>query len=508
MRDTADLTGATIANYQIHDRLGAGGMAVVYRAIQRPLGRVVALKALAPSLISDKAFLQRFELEAKTLARLDHPNILPIYDFVVTPDVIFLTMPLLRGGNLRDILDRGPLDGATAWRYLMQVGQGLQHAHEAGVIHRDLKPNNVLIHNDGRAVLADFGLARSANQDTRLTSAGFALGTPGYMAPEQVLGQDLDHRVDIYAMGVMTFEMMTGVMPYGGATAVEVAIATVSQPVPSAAALKATLPDELDAVLAKAMAKDRNQRPNSVRELVAMLGKVPQRRSVATPVPVAVAAKPEPPAEPEPVPVTSAAITVLEQMGLTRLQPAGTRVADWYFEAAMQGAREAAGSAWSRIHVESENRLAALSELATAFEEVFGGDAPAHLTEWGRRTADLGLGGRPSAATEQKAIKLVPGRKRLKLLLQGHVESLDSMRGEPAHAWREVDPNRCWVVHYRNPVVIGRHKKDKDCHFWLGSYQSLLRWAGLANDWLVDEVECGAVTGSGDCVFAIRSVKA
>src|SRR5690242_11197962 len=113
--------------------MGTGGMAVVYRAIQQPLGREVALKALAPSFVSDQGFLQRFEREAKTLARLDHPNILPIYDFVVTPDVIFITMPLLRRGTLKDMLRKGPLDGATAWRYLQQVGLGLQHAHDAGI---------------------------------------------------------------------------------------------------------------------------------------------------------------------------------------------------------------------------------------------------------------------------------------------------------------------------------------------------------------------------------------
>src|SRR5438093_6824381 len=519
VKDPSDLSGERIANYDIKERLGAGGMAVVYRAIQQPLGREVALKALAPSLKNDSAFLQRFELEAKTLARLDHPNILPIYDFVVTPDVIFITMPLIKRGTLRDILNKAPLDGSTAWRYLREVGLGLQHAHDAGIIHRDLKPNNVLMHNDGRAVLADFGLARSAASDTKLTSAGFALGTPGYMAPEQVLGQDLDHRVDIYAMGVMTFEMMTGTMPFGGATPVEVAIATVSQPVPSASALKATLPDELDAVLARAMAKDPKQRPSSVRELVALLGKVPQRRTAATPVPVRTAAPARPPTQPEPTPtpapatsIAGPAVTTLEQMGLPRLQPAGTTVADWYFDSAMLGAKESAGPAWPRVQAAAApnglNRVATLAALTTAFETVFEGEAAQRLTEWGRRAAEHGLGGRPSAANEQRAIKLLPGRRRLALLLKGHVESLDEMRGEPAHAWREVDANRFWVVHYQNPFAAGRHKKDRACHFWIGSYQALLRWAGLANDWLVDEVECGTVTGSGDCVFAIRSVKA
>ena len=206
------------------------------------------------------------------------------------------------------------------------------------------------------------------------------------------------------------------------------------------------------------------------------------------------------------------AVTTLEQMGLPRLEPRGTTVADWYFDSAMLGARESAGPAWPRVQaaaaLDGQNRVAALAAITTAFETVFEGEAAQRLTEWGRRAAEHGLGGRPSAANEQRAIKLLPGRKRLALLLKGHVESLDAMRGEPSHAWREVEPNRSWVVHYRNPFAAGRHKKDKACHFWIGSYQALLRWAGLANDWLVDEVECGTVTGSGDCVFAIRSVKA
>ena len=522
-----DLSGGRVGSYDVKERLGAGGMAVVYRAIHQPLGREVALKALMPSLIADTTFLQRFELEAKTLARLDHPNILPIYDFVVTGRVVFLTMPLVRGGTLRDILDRGPLDGATAWRYLREVGLGLQYAHDAGIIHRDLKPNNVLIRDDGRAVLADFGLARSANEDTRLTSAGFALGTPGYMAPEQVLGQDLDHRVDIYAMGVMTFEMMTGQMPFHGSNAVEIAIATVSQPIPSAAALNHGLPDELDGVLARALAKDRDQRPGSVREVIDLLGKVPQRRSVAAAAlaPVAVASVPRisstpaPAAPPAPSAIgPSPTVTTLEQMGLPRLEPEGTTSVDWYFESAMHSAREVAGSAWLRIAetaglgspkaVQAARELATLSTITTAFETVFGVESAQRLREWGRRTTERALTGRPSSASEQRAIKLVPGRRRLSLLLKGHIESLDEIRGESSHAWREVDPNRYWVVHYRNPYAMGRRRAEKSCHFWIGSYEAMLRWAGLANSWLVDEIECGCVTGTGDCVFAIRSTRA
>src|SRR5712692_4237532 len=205
-----DLTGTRVGSYEIVERLGGGGMAVVYRAVQQPLGREVAFKALSPYLFQDDGFVKRFEAEANTLAKLDHPNILPIYDFELTEGMAYLTMPLIRGGTLRDILNRGPLDTLTAWRYLREIGDGLQHAHDAGIVHRDLKPTNVLIHSDGRAMLADFGLARGAGQPTHLTTVGLAIGTPGYMAPEQVMGHEVDRRADIYAMGVLTFEMLTG----------------------------------------------------------------------------------------------------------------------------------------------------------------------------------------------------------------------------------------------------------------------------------------------------------
>ena len=498
-----DLSGARLGSYEVKERLGAGGMAVVYRAIQQPLGREVALKALMPSLISDEGFIKRFEHEARTLARLDHPNILPIFDFVVSPEVVFLTMPLVRGGTLRDILDRGPLDGATAWRYLREVGEGLQHAHDAGIVHRDLKPGNVLMHADGRALLADFGLARSATQDQRLTTAGFTIGTPGYMAPEQVYGHDIDSRVDIYAMGVMTFEMMTGQMPFKGATAVEVAIATVSNPIPSAAAINPRLPDELDAVLRLAMAKEPAQRPQSVRELVALLARVPQYRSAVVAVPVAVSAAPSAPtpvAAPSPPVGPSPTITILEQMGLRRLEPASDTYAGWYVAAATAGAREAAGPKWPAIAAGATT----LAALTTNFENAFGAESAARLSEWGRRTTENGLAARNASAREQRAIKLVPSRKRLALLLKAYIESLDEARGGPAHASRQIDPDRWWVVHFANPFAAGRHKPEKSCHYWIACYEAMLRWAGLANDWLVDEIECGTVTGTGDCVFGLR----
>ena len=291
-----DLTGTRLGQYEIVERLGGGGMAVVYRAVQQPLGREIALKALSSELFQDEGFVKRFETEAKTLAKLDHPNILPIYDFEVMDGNTFLTMPLIRGGTLRDVLNRGPLDALTAWRYLREIGDGLQHAHDAGIVHRDLKPTNVLIHTDGRAMLADFGLARGAGQPTHLTTIGLAIGTPGYMAPEQVMGHDVDKRADVYAMGVLTFEMLTGRLPFVGSNRMEVAYATVNNPIPSAVKINPNLPDELDALLQKVLAKDPGQRPQTVRELLAQMARLPQRRTsppgVAAASPLATAATP------------------------------------------------------------------------------------------------------------------------------------------------------------------------------------------------------------------------
>jgi hypothetical protein len=184
----------------------------------------------------------------------------------------------------------------------------------------------------------------------------------------------------------------------------------------------------------------------------------------------------------------------------------------------MHSAREVAGPAWLRIAqatnlgspkaMEEARDITVLPAITTAFEATFAGESTARLREWGRRTTERALAARPSSSGEQRALKLVPGRRRLGVLLKAYIESLDDMRGEPAHAWREVDASRFWVVHYQNPYAFGRRRAEKSCHFWIASYEAMLRWAGLANDWLVDEIECGCVTGSGDCVFAIRSTRA
>ena len=557
-------------------------MAVVYRAVQQPLGREVALKALSPDLFQDEGFVKRFEAEAKTLAKLDHPNILTIYDFEMTEGVAYLTMPLIRGGTLRDIMKRGPLDTLSAWRYLREIGDGLQHAHDAGIVHRDLKPTNVLIHADGRALLADFGLARGAGQPTHLTTIGLAIGTPGYMAPEQVMGHDVDRRADIYAMGALTFEMLTGRLPYVGANRMEVAYSTVNSAIPSAVALNPNLPDELDQLLSRVLAKDPNQRPQTVRELLGLMAKLPQRRPSATgatvtpmpapsPAPVAPAASPSvlvtpaPPTPPAMSPVgvavpasappgvppiptlppmqrvipptmhgspppptpssgsgSSSAVRTLELMGVRPARARGRFILNSYLANAVRSAREVTHDRWHELaytagfaqYLDKEpaddEQLSTpvdyLSRLNEAFEVVYGAEAEDMIRAWGRRMTERWLAdGRHGLGGMRR---LVPGRQRkLAGVVRSFCESLDNVRGEHTHAWLQVDEDQFWMVNFSNMFALGRIKSIKSCHIWIATIEAILRWAGLANDWYVEEVECGSVSGTFDCVFAIRSVQ-
>jgi hypothetical protein len=549
-----DLTGTRLGQYEIVERLGGGGMAVVYRAVQQPLGREVALKALSSELFQDEGFVKRFETEAKTLAKLDHPNILPIYDFEVTEGVAFLTMPLIRGGTLRDILNRGPLDPLTAWRYLREIGDGLQHAHDAGIVHRDLKPTNVLIHADGRAMLADFGLARGAGQPTHLTTIGLAIGTPGYMAPEQVMGHDVDKRADIYAMGVLTFEMLTGRLPYIGSNRMEVAYATVNSPIPSAVKLNTALPDELDQLLTKVLAKDPAQRPQTVRDLLAQMARLPQRRiapaAAAAPVPAVAAAggvvlMPRPvtgpqgpdttsmrvvsgPAilhgSPPPTPTTTAgsAIRTLELMGVKTARARGRFILNSHVSNLVHVSRDITGDRWPEVayaaglvqYVEQDpphddqlsSPVESLSRLNEAFETIYGPESEDMIRAWGRRATERWLAeGRHGMGGPRR---LVPGRQRkLAGVVRNFAEAMDNVRGEHTHAWLQVDEHQFWLVNFSNMFALGRIKTVKSCYIWTSTIETILRWAGLANDWYVEEVECGCVTGTFDCVFAIRSVE-
>ena len=273
--------GTDLGPYRIERVLGRGGMGVVYLAEQQELGRKVALKLLPDELAHDADFRARFERESRLAAAIDHPNVIPLYEAGEVDGVLFLAMRYVDGTDLASRLHEGPLPNATAIELLAQVAGALDAAHAKGLVHRDVKPGNVLLDRTGsderpHAYLTDFGLTKQAGSETGLTRAGAFLGTPAYMAPEQVDGTEVDGRADQYALGAMAFECLTGRVPFVRDKEVAVALAHLKDPVPSAVALQPALPTPVDVVLAKVMAKDREARYPScaafVEDLRAALG--------------------------------------------------------------------------------------------------------------------------------------------------------------------------------------------------------------------------------------------
>ena len=257
-----DLIGTTLGQYQIVAPIGHGGMAFVYQARQTSLDRFVAIKILLPQQASTPEFHARFLREAKAVAQLNHPNILPIIDYGQSDDLNYIVMKYVAGGTLADRLKQ-PIDLATTARFITQIAAALDHAHKRGIIHRDVKPSNVLLNEDEWAQLADFGLAKIMGGDQVLTHSGLSMGTPAYLSPEQGQGLPLDHHADIYSLGVVAYEMVTGRLPFTAETPVGVIIKHIyDQPVPPRA-LNPALPEAVAAIVLKAIAKPIEQRYHS-----------------------------------------------------------------------------------------------------------------------------------------------------------------------------------------------------------------------------------------------------
>lgn len=261
----------TFGRYIIQDRIGKGGMATIFRAQDPMFGREVALKVLPREFLHDPSFRGRFEREARTIATLEHPAIVPVYDFGEDHGQPYLVMRFMRGGSLADRIRSGPLSVEDAAHVLQRIGSALDHAHNRGIVHRDLKPGNILFDEYGDPFLADFGIVKIAEATATLTGGGI-VGTPAYMSPEQVHGdQEIDGRSDIYALGVILFEMLTGQMPYRADTPAKLMMAHVLNPTPRILEVRPDLPAECNAVITKAMAKDRAERYNSASEMAQVL---------------------------------------------------------------------------------------------------------------------------------------------------------------------------------------------------------------------------------------------
>jgi eukaryotic-like serine/threonine-protein kinase len=257
--------------YRVGSRLARGGMATVYEAHDSRLDRVVALKVMHPSLADDDEFVSRFIREAHSAARLSHPNVVAVYDQGADQGHVFLVMELVRGRTLRDLVrEHGHLSPRQALEVLEPVLAALGAAHQAGIIHRDVKPENVLISDDGRIKVADFGLARAVTGHTSHTTAsGVLMGTVAYLSPEQVERGVADPRSDVYAAGILLYEMLTGLKPYDGETAIQVAYRHVHDDVPPPSQLVPSTPAELDALVAHATNRDPDQRPADARRMLA-----------------------------------------------------------------------------------------------------------------------------------------------------------------------------------------------------------------------------------------------
>lgn len=310
------LIGQQFGPYKITEKLGEGGMAVVYKGYQQSLNRYVAIKVLRQELAQDEEFVARFRREALAVADLSHPNILHVYDAGFVQGMYYIVMAYVDGGSLRDLVCQGPLETDYALSIAAQVADALHHAHQRGVVHRDVKPNNILLSRDGRPLLSDFGIAKALHESSGLTRTGMSIGTPEYMAPEQIQGQKVDGRTDIYALGIVLYEMLVGWSPFSSTTPVAALYKQVNEPPPPLRQANINIPPWLEAVVNRALAKSPQERYQQASDFAEALRQ--RRMPERTPVPIRTATPTKVPRiEPEgkkprkAVPVLIAAIVIL-----------------------------------------------------------------------------------------------------------------------------------------------------------------------------------------------------
>jgi serine/threonine protein kinase len=263
------VVGETLGAYRIIEQLGQGGMATVFKAYHAALDRYVAIKALHPAFKEDVNFLARFQREARVVARLDHPNIVPIYDFSEHEGRPYLVMKFIEGETLKARLAQRKLSFGEIIVIVDAVGKALTYAHQQGILHRDVKPSNVLLAKDGQIYLADFGLARIASAGESTLSSDMMLGTPQYISPEQAMGKrELDEGTDIYSFGVLLYELLVGKVPFSADTPYAIIHDHIYSPLPMPHSINPKISDDIERVLLKALAKERADRYTTVNEMV------------------------------------------------------------------------------------------------------------------------------------------------------------------------------------------------------------------------------------------------
>jgi serine/threonine protein kinase len=265
MTEPSELIGKDLGNYHILDQIGQGGMASVYKAQDTTNDTIVAVKVLAPQLAVDATFRARFEREAEVLRSLEHPNIVPILDYGQDDGVFFIVMPFMKVGCLNDRMNNGFIDPMESHNIIDQIASALGYAHEEGVVHRDVKPSNILIDDDEKAWLSDFGFAHVHDASLSLTGSGL-IGTPAYMAPETVRGEPVSPKSDQYALGMVLYRMTTGFLPYEAETPMAIAVKQATEPLPRPRWLNPDIPDAVEKVLKKVLTKKPGGRYASITE--------------------------------------------------------------------------------------------------------------------------------------------------------------------------------------------------------------------------------------------------
>ncbi len=263
-------TPEKIGRYEIKGELGRGGMATVYRAYDPSFEREVAIKVLPRELMHDPQFRDRFRREIKTIASLEHPAIVPVYDVGEEDGVPYFVMRYMPGGSLSQWIEKGKFSLEDAARIIERLSSALAYAHKVGLIHRDLKPDNILFDNNGDPFISDFGVAKITDSSTNMTGSGI-IGTPAYMSPEQAQGEKVDNRSDIYGLGVIIFQMLSGHQPYEATTPMGVAVKHITDPVPDILKDNPTLGEQADTIIKTAMAKDPSLRYQTATELAQAL---------------------------------------------------------------------------------------------------------------------------------------------------------------------------------------------------------------------------------------------